>query len=115
MFPPNAGVWGWRSPIQKPPQTRFKKSLDSQHRCSLATTNLPARPEAGFFGRRWELWEIECWLAGETRRVTVSGFGGQGKTALAQEAGRWLVRTGLFRAAVFVDYAKMQSLDAIRF
>jgi len=78
-----------------------------------ARSNLPNGPEAGFFGRRRQLWEIERWYAGPTRRVTLTGFGGQGKTALAQEAGRWLTRTGLFEAAVFVDYARVQAIDAV--
>ncbi|MEK7683932.1 MAG: CHAT domain-containing protein, partial [Verrucomicrobiota bacterium] len=76
-------------------------------------TNLPQAPEAGFFGRKRALWEIERWFAGPTRRITLTGFGGQGKTALAQEAGRWLLRAGLFRAAVFVDYSRIQSSDAV--
>ena len=75
--------------------------------------NLPKAPETGFYGRMHSLWQIERWFAGPTRRITLTGFGGQGKTALAQEAGRWLVRTGLFRAAVFVDYAGVQSRDAV--
>jgi hypothetical protein len=75
-------------------------------------TDVPARPEAGFYGRRRELWDIERWFVGGTRRITITGFGGQGKTALAQEAGRWLTRSGLFQAAVFVDYARVQALDA---
>ncbi|MCL4205223.1 MAG: tetratricopeptide repeat protein [Pirellulaceae bacterium] len=89
------------------PQTRQAGSLP--HACS----NVPPAPEAGFFGRRKELWQIERWFAGPTRRITITGFGGQGKTALAQEAGRWLVRAGQFQAAVFVDYARIQSLDAV--
>ena len=76
-------------------------------------SNLPAMPESGFFGRRRALWAIERWFAGATRRITITGFGGQGKTALAQEAGRWLLRTGLFDAAVFVDYARVQAGDAV--
>ena len=76
-------------------------------------SNLPKPPEAGFFGRRRDLWHLERWFAAKTRRVTITGFGGQGKTALAQEAGRWLTRTGLFQAAVFVDYSRVQSLDAV--
>lgn len=75
-------------------------------------TNLPVPPEAGFFGRRRSLWEIERWFAADTRRITLTGFGGQGKTALAQEAGRWLVRTGQFQAAVFVDYSQIRPADA---
>ncbi len=76
-------------------------------------TNLPPCPESGFFGRRRELWNIERWYADKARRITITGFGGQGKTALAQEAGRWLTRTGMFRAAVFVGYAHVQGRDAV--
>lgn len=75
--------------------------------------NLRERHEAGFFGRRHELWDIERWFAGPTRRISITGFGGQGKTELALEAGRWLLRTGMFRQAVFVDYAGVQSHDAL--
>ncbi|MDT4332190.1 CHAT domain-containing protein [Methylomonas sp. MS20] len=75
--------------------------------------DLPDRPEAGFFGRRRELWQIERGFAGQTRRISISGFGGQGKTALALEAGRWLLRTGLFRRAVFVNYAETASRDPV--
>ena len=76
-------------------------------------SNLPPAPEAGFFGRKRKLWDIERWFAGPTRRITLTGFGGQGKTALALEAGRWLTRTGLFQAAVFVSYAHVQARDAV--
>lgn len=78
-----------------------------------ARTNLPPKPEAGFAGRRWELWQIETWFAGPTRRITLTGFGGQGKTALAQEAGRWLLRTGMFQAVAFVDYSRIQTVDTV--
>jgi tetratricopeptide (TPR) repeat protein len=79
---------------------------------SAPRTNLPDRPESGFFGRKRELWDIERWFAGKTRRISITGFGGQGKTALAQEAARWLVRTGMFQSAVFVDYSRIQAADA---
>ena len=52
--------------------------------------NLPKQPEAGFFGRSRELWKIDRWFTQNTRRITLSGFGGQGKTSLAIEAGAWL-------------------------
>ncbi len=75
--------------------------------------NLRAEHEAGFFGRRRELWDIACWFAApETRRISITGFGGQGKTELALEAARWLVRTGRFQRAVFVDYSQVQAEDA---
>ncbi len=75
--------------------------------------NLRPAHEASFFGRRWELWNIERWLAADTRRISITGFGGQGKTELALEAGRWLLRTGLFQRAVFIDYAHVQSDDPL--
>ena len=79
-----------------------------------SSSNLRAAHEAGFFGRRRELWHIERWFAmGDTRRISITGFGGQGKTELALEAGRWLTRAGMFRRAVFVDYARVQSEDAL--
>jgi tetratricopeptide (TPR) repeat protein len=75
--------------------------------------NLRPVHEAGFFGRRRELWDIACWFAAEeTRRISITGFGGQGKTELAMEAGRWLVRTGMFQRAVLVDYSQVQAEDA---
>ncbi|NMF62314.1 hypothetical protein DP113_22255 [Brasilonema octagenarum UFV-E1] len=75
--------------------------------------NLPPLQEAGFFGRSRELWEIERWFVQGTRRLTVSGFGGQGKTYLVQEAGRWLHRTGMFEKVYFIDYAAFQGVDAV--
>ncbi|HPM82263.1 MAG TPA: tetratricopeptide repeat protein [Candidatus Anammoximicrobium sp.] len=75
--------------------------------------NLRPTHEAGFFGRRHELWDVACWFAAEeTRRISITGFGGQGKTELALEAGRWLVRTGRFAQAVIVDYSRVQAEDA---
>ncbi|BAY63001.1 TPR domain protein [Calothrix brevissima NIES-22] len=75
--------------------------------------NLPDLQEAGFFGRSQELWQIERWFVQGTRRLTVSGFGGQGKTYLVQEAGRWLHRTGMFEKVCFVDYAAFGGVDAV--
>lgn len=76
-----------------------------------------AVPIGGFFGRRRELWAIERAFVGvggaAARRVTISGFGGQGKTALAIEVGRWLWRSGMFDAVCFVDYAGFQGVDAL--
>jgi tetratricopeptide (TPR) repeat protein len=75
--------------------------------------NLRPLQEAGFFGRSKELWQIEKWFVQGTRRLTVSGFGGQGKTFLVEEAGRWLQRTGMFEKVCFVDYAAFQGVDAV--
>jgi tetratricopeptide (TPR) repeat protein/CHAT domain-containing protein len=71
-----------------------------------------------FVGRAWELWQIERGFVWNRRRITISGFGGQGKTALAQEAGRWFIRTGLFKRSGFVSFSGFQNLetaDALRY
>ncbi len=74
-------------------------------------------PIAGFWGRGQDLGWIERAFVGvggaAARRVTISGFGGQGKTALAIEVGRWLWRSGMFEAVCFVDYAGFQGVDAV--
>jgi tetratricopeptide (TPR) repeat protein len=75
--------------------------------------NLPTLQEAGFFGRSRELWEIERAFVRGTGRISLVGFGGQGKTFLAQEAGRWLCQTGMFARVCFVDYASFQGVDAV--
>ena len=93
--------------LKKSETTRQKPEV------ALPRTNLPACPESGFFGRRRQLWDIERWFADKTRRITLVGFGGQGKTALAQEAGRWLLRTGMFQAAVVLHYDQIPSADAL--
>jgi tetratricopeptide (TPR) repeat protein len=69
--------------------------------------------EEGFFGRSRELWQIERAFVQGTRRITIAGFGGQGKTYLAVEAGRWLSQTGMFDTVCFVDYAAFQGMDAV--
>jgi tetratricopeptide (TPR) repeat protein len=77
-------------------------------------SNLPKPQESGFFGRSKELWQIERAFAVEKcRRYSITGFGGQGKTALALEAGRWLLRTKLFERACFVSYAAYQGSDPV--
>jgi tetratricopeptide (TPR) repeat protein len=74
-----------------------------------------------FVGRARELWQIEREFFHKKRpkrRITISGFGGQGKTALAEEACRWLTRTGLFERTGFVSFAGFQNLetaDALRY
>ena len=76
-------------------------------------SNLPKLQEAGFFGRQRELWNIERKFVRGTRRITLTGIGGQGKTYLVQEVGRWLHQTLLFKRVVFVDFAHCQGLDPV--
>lgn len=75
--------------------------------------NLPGLQEAGFHGRSQELWQIERAFVNGVRRISIVGFGGQGKTFLAQEAGRWLCQTGMFKKVCFIDYVGFQSVGAV--
>ncbi|WPD20951.1 MAG: CHAT domain-containing protein [Candidatus Electrothrix scaldis] len=76
--------------------------------------NLPKPQPSGFFGRSRELWRIErAFGVEDCRRFSITGFGGQGKTALALEAGRWLLRTGLFQRVCMISYAAYQGSDPV--
>ncbi len=76
---------------------------------------LPPKLKSGFSGRSRELWEIERAFILGARRVTVSGLSGQGKTALAGELGRWLVRSHLFEQVRFVSYHGYQGIDPVEY
>jgi tetratricopeptide (TPR) repeat protein len=80
----------------------------------LPADNLPDRQESGFYGRKRELWDIERWFVQGTRCIVITGFGGQGKTTLALEAGRWLLRAGLFARVCFVTYSGFQGRDPVQ-
>jgi len=69
--------------------------------------------ENRFFGRATELWELERWLLQGAKRITLAGFGGQGKTTLAIELGQWLRQKGWFEKVVLVDYKAFQGVDAV--
>ena len=71
-----------------------------QRRLSLG--NLPNPPAHEFQGRSRELLALERLLHAEPYAV-VRGQGGAGKTTLAAELARWLVRVGRFRRAAFVS------------
>ncbi|NEZ64604.1 CHAT domain-containing protein [Leptolyngbyaceae cyanobacterium CCMR0082] len=76
---------------------------------------LPLTPKSGFWGRSWELWKIERAFILGARRVTVSGLSGQGKTLLAAELGRWLVRSRLFEQVRFISYDGYQGIDPVEY
>ena len=78
-------------------------------------SNLGEVQTDGFWGRAWELWQIERAYVRDTRRVTISGFGGMGKTYLAEEVGRWLLRTGMFEWVCLVSYANFQGINAVSY
>ncbi|MCK5524947.1 MAG: tetratricopeptide repeat protein [Thiomargarita sp.] len=82
-------------------------------RAKFLSNNLPKRQATEFFGRTDELRDIERRLIRGTRRITINGVDGEGKTCLAQEAGRWLHNTGLFKSVVYIDFANYQGVDLI--
>ncbi|MGA1408504.1 MAG: tetratricopeptide repeat protein [Prochlorotrichaceae cyanobacterium] len=99
--------------LREEPQPPFQTQTQAQTQ-PQPIGNLPELPEVGFFGRAWELWRIErAFTVEQTQRLTLSGFGGQGKTLLATEAATWLCRTGCFETACFVDFASFQGVDAL--
>jgi len=71
-----------------------------QHRLSLGA--LPKPPPHTFIGRSRELLSFERLLHDQPYAV-VRGQGGAGKTTLAVELARWLVRCGRFEQAAFVS------------
>ncbi|MDM8561476.1 tetratricopeptide repeat protein [Candidatus Parabeggiatoa sp. HSG14] len=76
-------------------------------------SNIPPLQKVGFFGRDRELGEIEYLFGHGKRRVSINGIGGQGKTCLVQETGRWLQHNGMFKRVVFIDYTNCQGLDPV--
>jgi tetratricopeptide (TPR) repeat protein len=73
---------------------------------------LPAEPATGFVGRSRELLALQRLLRQERlprqasyaeRYAVVRGQGGEGKTALAAEFARWMVRSHQVRRAAFVS------------
>ena len=78
--------------------------------CSWA--GCPAPPDHSFVGRSRMLLHLERLLAQEPYAV-IRGSGGMGKTALAVELARWLVRSGRFARAVFVS-VEPQNVQDVR-
>ena len=73
-----------------------------RQRRALQLGKLPPPPPHTFVGRSRALLHLERLLAQE-QWVVIRGSGGMGKTALAIELARWLVRSGRFQRAAFVS------------
>jgi tetratricopeptide (TPR) repeat protein len=73
---------------------------------------LPPPPETGFVGRSRELLALQRLLRHE-RYAVVRGQGGEGKTALAAEFARWMVRSHQMRRAVFVSVETHSHVAAV--
>ena len=69
-------------------------------------------PETGFVGRSRELLALQRLLRHE-RYAVVRGQGGEGKTALAAEFARWMVRSHRIRRAAFLSVEMHSSLAAV--
>jgi tetratricopeptide (TPR) repeat protein len=80
---------------------------------------LPAEPATGFIGRSQELLALQRLLRGDGKAcyAVIRGQGGEGKTALAAEFARWMVRSGQIDRAAFVSVENHSSaatvLDAL--
>lgn len=107
----------WFVPVlfqEKDDPQLFTATPAQQTREDLQTRlgELPNEPETGFIGRSRELLALERLLRRE-RYAVVRGQGGEGKTALAAELARWLVRSQQIRRAVFVSVETHSHLDAV--
>ncbi len=75
---------------------------DFQTALAARLGELPREPETSFVGRSRELLALQRLLRTE-RYAVVRGQGGEGKTALAAEFARWLVRSQQVDRAAFVS------------
>ena len=83
------------------PAPQTQEDLRSRQRARLGA--VPPEPaDTGFVGRSRDLLALERLLRQE-RWAVLRGQGGEGKTALAAELARWLVRSQQLRRAAFVS------------
>lgn len=76
---------------------------------------LPSEPATGFIGRSRELLALQRLLRqdGKGRYAVVRGQGGEGKTALAAEFARWMIRSHQIRRAAFVSVETHSNVAAV--
>lgn len=86
--------------VSKLPPEQARQPGATKRRSGLG--KLPEPPSHQFAGRSRELLALERLLHTEQYAV-IRGQGGEGKTTLAVELARWLVRVGRFRRAAFVS------------
>ncbi len=73
---------------------------------------LPPTPEHHFVGRSRELLKLERLLAQKPYAV-LCGQGGEGKTTLAAELARWLIRTNRFQRGAFVCFEDVHDVRTV--
>ena len=78
---------------------------DARTRLAIRLGELPAEPSTGFIGHSRELLALQRLLHAPlaNRYVVIRGQGGEGKTTLAAEFARWMVRSQQVDRAVFVS------------
>lgn len=114
----------WFVPVlfqEKDDPQLFRTTPAPQTQEDLRTTlanrlgELPPEPETGFVGRSRELLALQRLLRrnGNARYAVVRGQGGEGKTALAAEFARWMVRSHQFRRAAFVSVETHGNVGAV--
>ncbi len=72
----------------------------------------PNEPETGFIGRSRELLALQRLLKQE-RYAVIRGQGGEGKTAIAAEFARWMVRSQQTRRVAFVSVELHSTVAAV--
>jgi tetratricopeptide (TPR) repeat protein len=87
------------------------RSMQAQQR-RLRLGALPEPPSHQFQGRSRDLLALERLLHDQPYAV-IRGQGGMGKTTLAVELARWLVRTGRFQRAAFVSLEVVSEARAV--
>jgi tetratricopeptide (TPR) repeat protein len=93
------------------PAPQTKEDLGARLRARLGA--VPPEPvDTGFVGRSRDLLALERLLRQE-RWAVVRGQGGEGKTALAAELARWLVRSQQLKRAAFVSVELCSHKDAV--
>lgn len=85
---------------------------DARTRLARRMGELPPTPETGFVGRSRELLALQRILHTE-RFAVVRGQGGEGKTVLAAEFARWMVRSQQVRRAAFVSVELYGNVRAV--
>ncbi len=95
--------------------TEFAAQLQAQQR-SKSLGELPPAPPHQFIGRSCELLKLERLLEQQPYAV-IRGMGGEGKTSLAVELARWLVRSQRFERCAFISLEQYSAprnvLDAL--
>jgi len=85
---------------------------DFQTALAARLGDLPPVPETGFVGRSREMLALQRLLHTE-RYAVVRGQGGEGKTALAAEFARWMVRSHQVRRTAFVSVEMHSHVAAV--